>query len=203
MKALRLLFAIWLPVIFMFSVDSAEAAPVVPAAPAPSAAAAQGLEISPPVIEVKADPGQTLTLQIRLRDVSSGPLVVRAGADDFGAKGENGDPQILLDEEEATRYSLKFWVQPLPSFSLVPQEVKTIPVKIVVPANAEPGGHYGVIRFTGTPAALEGTGVSLTASIGALVLLRVSGEITEQLKAVDFYTSKEAKKAGFFETGPI
>ncbi len=207
MKALRLVMGIWLLVAAAAVTTglSAEAAtPSVTTSPA----TAQGLEISPPVIELRADPGQTLTVQIRLRDVSSGPLVVRATADDFGAKGENGDPQILLDEKEATRYSLKFWVEPLPSFSLVPQEVKTIPVKIVVPANAEPGGHYGVIRFTGTPPELEGTGVSLTASLGALVLLRVSGDITEKLAVEEFYTSKtlenkSVKKTGFFETGPI
>ncbi|HEX7260071.1 MAG TPA: hypothetical protein VF272_04040 [Candidatus Saccharimonadia bacterium] len=196
---LRLLLGVWLSVVFIAVATPARAA----APPVNVPSAAQGLEISPPVLELNADPGQTLTVQIRLRDVSSGPLVVRATADDFGAKGENGDPQILLDEKEATRYSLKFWVQQPSSFTLVPQEVKTIPVRIVVPANAEPGGHYGVIRFTGTPPELDGTGVSLTASIGALVLLRVSGDITEKLEVQEFFTSKTHEKASFFETGPI
>jgi hypothetical protein len=204
MKALRLSMLVWLPAVLIAGTSLVQAA--TPAAPVPQGVA-QGLEISPPVKELQADPGQTVSFPIRLRDVSSGALVVKATADDFGAKGENGDPKILLDEKEASRYSLKFWVQPLPNLTLVPQEVKTVTVNIAVPANAEPGGHYGVIRFTGTPPELEGTGVSLTASIGALVLLRVSGDIKEQLEVAEFYTSKPGKsgpsRASFFETGPI
>lgn len=163
----------------------------------------QGLEISPPLIELSANPGQTITANIRIRNVTRGELVVNGKADDFGAKGEEGEPQLLLDEKEAGPYSLKFWVPQVPSFRLVPGEVKTAQVNIVVPANAEPGGHYGVIRFTGTPPELEGTGVSLSASIGTLVLLKVSGEISENLSVEEFFASYNGKKGGFFETGPI
>ncbi len=179
------------------------------AAPPPAEVSGQGLEINPPLKEVSADPGQTITIPIKLRNISKGPLVVTGTADDFGAKGEDGEPQLLLDEKEATRYSLKFWVKDVPGFNLVPQEVKTAMITIAVPQNAEPGGHYGVIRFTGIPPELNGTGVSLTASLGALILLRVSGDINEKLSVADFTASKLAKdgksvqRRGIFVSGPI
>lgn len=171
------------------------------AAPAPNAG--QALEISPPVVELSASPGQTVTTNIKIRDVSNSELIVRGKADDFGAGDENGDPKILLDEKEATRFSLKFWIAGVPDLRLVPREIKTVTVKISVPKNAEPGGHYGVVRFTGTPPGLEGQGVSLSASIGALILLRVAGPVTEKVEIVDFFATKAITKNILFEQGPI
>ena len=179
------------------------AGPLAAAPTQPSQANGQGIEISPPVIELNANPGQTITTNIRLRNVTSGDLLVKGRADDFGAKGEDGEPEILLDETEATRYSVKFWIPNVPDLTLKSQEVKTAQIQIKVPANAEPGGHYGVVRFTGLPPDLQGTGVSLSASIGSLVLLRVSGNITEKLNTAEFYTSAKGKKHSFFEYGPI
>ncbi len=171
------------------------------AAPANSG---QALELSPPVIELNANPGQTVTAEIKIRDVSNSTLVVRGKADDFGAGDENGDPKVLLDETAATRYSLKFWINSVPDLNLVPREIKTVTVRINVPKNAEPGGHYGVVRFTGTPPGLEGQGVALSASIGALILLKVSGPVTEKIELVDFYATTGATKEGsLFERGPI
>jgi hypothetical protein len=173
------------------------------AADPPAQSGGQGLEISPPVIELAGTPGQTATTSIRLRNVTKGDLVVNGQADDFGAKGENGEPQILLDEKEASRYSLKFWVQAVPSFRLKSQEVRTAQISFMVPQNAEPGGHYGVIRFTGVPPELEGTGVSLSASLGSLVLMRVGGNIKEDLSVAEFFAGKNGKKGGLFESGPV
>ncbi len=164
----------------------------------------QGLEISPPVIELSADPGQTVTASIRVRNVTQGELIAKGKADDFGAStDETGQPRLLLDETGETRFSLKYWVQGVPDLRLAPQELKTNVVKIVVPANAEPGGHFGVIRFTAVPPDLNGTGVALSASVGALVLLKVSGTITEKVSLAEFSALQGGKKSGFFEHGPI
>jgi hypothetical protein len=174
------------------------------ATPAPNGSPGQGLEISPPVIELTANPGQTVTTNIGVRNVTAGVLFATADVNDFGAgSDENGNPKILLDESGETRYSLRYWVQPLPSLTLAPQELQNTQVKIVVPANAEPGGHYGVVRFTATAPSMHGTGVALSASVGALVLLRVNGAITENLSVVQFGATQNEKFASFFEHGPL
>jgi hypothetical protein len=180
---------------------------------ADQASPGQGLEISPPVIELNADPGQTLTTTIRVRNIANGTLIAKGKADDFGASAsEDGKPQILLGENGTTRYSLKTWIQGIPDFTLAPKELKTATVTIVVPKNAEPGGHFGVVRFTAVPPSLEGSGVSLSASVGTLILLRVSGVVTEKVNVESFNTIKTVKTKGksdttvpasFYDYGPI
>jgi hypothetical protein len=157
--------------------------------PAPaSGSPGQGLEISPPVIELQADPGQTVTTEIRVRNVTKGELIAKSKVDDFGAgTDETGQPQLLLGETGASRYSLKFWIGQVPDIDLAPSELKKTQVVITVPRNAEPGGHFGVVRFTAVPPSLQGTGVALSASVGALVLLKVSGPISDQLSVEEFF----------------
>lgn len=72
-----------------------------------------------------------------------------------------------------------------------------------VPANASPGGHYGVIRFTATPPALNGTGVSLSTSLGALMLVTVNGAIKDSLSVQQFTVSHNGKTGSLFQSSPL
>lgn len=165
----------------------------------------QALEIAPPVVTLTADPGETITTNISLRDISSGDLIVTGEINDFVASGEDGTPKIILDtSDEKSPYSIKDWISPLPELTLKSKQIVSLPVTIIVPENAAPGGYYGVVRFTGTPPELKGTGVSLTASLGALILLRVNGEAKENLAIEEFSVNKNGSKSGnFFETTPL
>ena len=190
--------------VFMVLSPAALAAPAPTPAGTATGSPGQGLEISPPVIELSANPGQTVTANIRLRNVTKGELITKGRADDFGAgTDESGQPKLLLDETGATRYSLKFWVQNVPDLRLAPQELKTNVIKIVVPANAEPGGHFGVVRFTAIPPDLDGSGVALSASIGTLILLKVSGEVVSKASLAEFSAMQKGKKSSFFEHGSV
>ena len=178
------------------------------AAPAPTttttaAPTGQALEIGPPVLNITADPGQTVTTQIRLRDVSTGKLIVRGVVNDFRAQGEDGTPKIILDPNETDPYSLKGWVVPLSQLTLEPRQVEVLPVIIKVPSNAAPGGYYGVIRFTATPPELEGTGVSLSLSLGTLLFVRVNGAAKEGLAVEEFSINNGGKSSTIFEATPL
>lgn len=165
----------------------------------------QALEIAPPVLNLTANPGQTLNAQIALRDVSTGQLVVTGTVNDFVADGEDGTPKILMEEDEETSpYSLKDWVAPLPELLLEPREIQNLPVTINVPANAAPGGYYGVVRFTATPPNLDGQGVALSASLGALILLRVNGDAKESMTIEEFgIHNGNGKLSNLFQSTPI
>jgi hypothetical protein len=170
----------------------------------PTADNGQALEIAPPVIYISVNPGQTLTTQILIRDISSGDLIVAGQANDFVASGEDGTPKILLNNNDSNNpYTLKNWVAPLPNLLLIPRQIKSMTVTLNVPANASPGGHYGVIRFTATPPSLQGSGVSLSASLGALMLVTVSGKITEGLTVSQFSVNNGGKSGSFFQSGPL
>jgi len=164
----------------------------------------QALEIAPPVVNLTADPGETKNINISLRDISSNPLVVSAAVNDFGANGEDGVPKLMIDETEASPYSIKSWVDPLGQLTLQPRQVKTFPVTVRVPSDAAPGGYYGVIRFSANPPGVEGQGVSLSASLGALIFIRVNGEAKESVSFAEFYTTaSDGTKTSLFEGQPV
>ena len=163
----------------------------------------QGLEISPPLLDLKADPGQEIKTALQVRNVTQGPLVIRANFEDFVAGGEDGQPKILLSEGDKSPYSIKDWLSTPPEVTLAPGQRQAIEVSIRVPKDASPGGHYGVVRFSGTPPEIENTGVSLSASVGTLFLVSVAGDITQSAKVAELFTSQNGKRRSLFEYGPI
>ena len=176
-----------------------------PTAPQPSktAPAGQALEIAPPVISITGNPGQSSKALIYLRNISGSNLVVSNQVNDFVAGGQDGTPKLILKDTSNNPYTLKPWISPLANLTLVPKEIKTLNVTINIPANASPGGHYGVIRFTGTPAGLSGTGVSLSASLGALLLVTVNGKISQGLAVQQFTVGKGGNSGKIFESLPL
>jgi hypothetical protein len=205
MKKLFLPLTAWLGLASLctglFTLAVSAATTPTPATPSP--AAGQALEIAPPVINISANPGQTVTTQIKLRDVSTSKLLVKGQVNDFVAAGEDGTPKLLLEEGEESPYSMKTWIAPLPQLTLEPRQVKDLPVVINVPVNAAPGGYYGVIRFTATAPELQDTGVSLSASLGSLVLLRVNGAAKEGLEIAEFSMNNGGKSSTLFESTPV
>lgn len=165
----------------------------------------QALEIAPPLINLTANPGQTITTQIFLRDVSKGDLIVTGQANDFTASGENGTPKILLNPSDSANnpYSMRSWVVAPAELHLIPKEVKSMKITINVPAAASPGGHYAAIRFTATPPELKSSGVSLSTSLGALILMTVNGNVKESMSIKDFSVNKGGKTASLFQSAPL
>ncbi len=173
-------------------------------APLPAVAeGGQAFSISPPLVELTADPGQTVSAKIKLTNISSDDLLIKMQFNDFGAKNETGEPNIIFDDTQNTAYTLRQWIVSPAPFTIKSKESRTVEFPIHVPEGAEPGGHYAVIRFTGSTPDLEDNGVALTASIGSLVLLQVSGNVTEKASAADFFTATKTNQTNFFEFGPI
>jgi hypothetical protein len=167
------------------------------------AAGGQGLEISPPLLDLKADPGKLLTADVKVRNVTGETLAVNAQFEDFLANGEDGQPRILLNSKEKSPYSIKDWLSAPASVSLKPGERRTLALSINVPKNASPGGHYGLVRFTGTPPGMEETGLARSASVGTLILVNVSGDVAESAKIAEIYTSHKGSRRSLFEYGPV
>lgn len=164
----------------------------------------QGLEISPPLIRLDANPGQTVVALIKLRNITDSTLIASPRVNDFVAQGEEGLPKLLLDESaDKSSYGLKSWVGNINKLTIAPKEQKEVKIVLDVPNDASPGGHYGVVRFSASAPEVEDTGVSLSASIGTLVLVKVSGDVQESAKIEQFGISKNDKPGSLFETGPL
>lgn len=190
----RLLFIISLSVFAAISISSASFA---------EEESGQALEIAPPLISLRADPGETIKTQISIRDISKGSLIVNGEVNDFGAGGEGGIPKISVESLEKSPHSITDWVEPLGQLALEPSQIEQLPITINVPANASPGGYYGVIRFTAKAGELDTSGVALSASIGALVFIRVNGDAKEGLEILELSASKDNRKGWFFDSKPI
>jgi hypothetical protein len=184
--------------VFMLALTLAYTAPQ-----AHAATGGQALEIGPPILNLSANPGQTIKANLSLRDISGGDLIVSNQINDFVAGGEDGTPKIILDTTVTSPYSIREWITPLPQLVLKSHEIRLIPVTISVPKNASPGGYYGVVRFTGTPPDVKGSGVSLSASLGALILLKVNGVAKESLTIEQFFANDGGNPGSLFEAAPI
>ena len=162
-----------------------------------------GLEISPALVEVGAAKGKSYTVELKVRNVTKSDLVFDSTVNDFGAKDETGAANIILDANSDLPTSVKSWVSKIPSFDLSAGEVKSFKVDILVPTNAEPGGHYGVIRFAGRSAGAN-TNIGQVASAGTLLLIRVDGKINELVDLASFDVTKNGgNTSSLFESGPL
>jgi hypothetical protein len=162
---------------------------------------ALALTISPPKIELLANPGQKVEDEIKLFNETDSELTIYTSTANFIAKeGEEGVPKFLTPEEKEG--DLADWIEieegPI---TILPLEQKVIPITINIPTWADPGGHYAGIFFgTQSPGEKEGTVVGVTGKLGGLILLRVSGDIEEEGKLVSF-DLKDSKT--FYEHLPI
>jgi hypothetical protein len=152
-------------------------------------AAGNGLRVSPVRTDLVLNPGQNHTVNINVTNVTSQPATLQAVINDFvGNPDESGNPALLLNPDQyASNRSLKRLIAPVKDFSMKPGESKTVPVVISIPKNAAGGGYFGAVRFgpAGSNAAQDQT-VSLAGSVGSLILVKVPGDIREQLSIASF-----------------
>jgi len=182
---------------FLYNSVSAEAA---------SSNSAQGMQVSPTLVELNAAKGKTYNLTIKVTNVTNSNMQYTSSVADFSAANETGTPKITVDENLSSASSIRTWASLDSKFTLATQKSKTVIAQITIPDNAEPGGHYGVLRFSGAAPQIENTstGVGLSASAGVLVLIKVDGDITEKADIASFYSSNSNQKQNsIFESAPV
>lgn len=152
----------------------------------------QSLEVSPPSQEVKANPGQTISVKTKVRNASRSTTPIKVRVEDFTASGEEG--QVALVE---TPYSLVSWTRISPeTFSLSPGQQKEVTATISVPQDAA-GGRYGSFVFSiAEPDSKPGT-AGVAQELASLFLVRISGPVSENLSLTEFTAPS------FSESAPI
>ncbi len=163
----------------------------------------KGIGISPSLVELNATRGNVYEVTLKITNVTPTDLVYESSTNDFTSADESGSPHVVLNSTTPSSASIIKWVAPIPKFTLKSHQEKVITAQIIVPANAEPGGHYGVIRFSGQPPELKTSGVGLSFSAGLLLLIRVDGNIAEKASLVSLFSAAGANESWFFESSPI
>ncbi len=151
---------------------------------------ATGLAVTPPLKEISINAGQSFSDTIKVSNPTNSTLNIAVSYQDFFSKSEDGTPSF---SDLNSSYSLAKWITSDKSFTLNSGETKDFSYTISVPANAEPGGHYGVIFFT--PALVSGSattasGVTTIAKIGSLLMVTVPGTIVYDGEISSFSTNQ-------------
>lgn len=156
---------------------------------------AQAITISPPRLELTADPGATINGKFDVTNDSQSDTVYYTQVENFEAGDETGNPQFVPGRE-----GLATWIEVQSQVTVRAGEIRTIPFTVTVPRNAEPGGYFASIFVRTTPPPQSGGEVSIGARLGTLILFRVSGEMKEGVNILEFAT---VDKQRFFTSLPI
>ena len=156
-----------------------------------------GLTITPLTFEISANPGTAIENKVEVSNPTKNTINVAMEVEDFTALGEEGG--VAVGEQESEIYSLKKWVTATPkAFVLAPGANKIVTFRVDIPDNAEPGGKYATIlaSVTGVTGPKQ-SGATINPKVGSLLLVSVSGDITEAVKVQDF------EVPNFVSQGPV
>ena len=167
--------------------------PIIPTTYSADNEKGSGITVGPPVVEYTIERGKTVSGIVKVNDYNPVAVTLYPQVSDFGAKNESGQP-AFFETDPNRKFSLSNWIKFSPDpINLAVGELKAIQYQIVVPEDAEPGGHYGVLFFsTKSPNDVKEGEAKVTTNlkVGQLILVKVPGEITEKGSVASFKTQK-------------
>jgi len=165
-----------------------------------------GLSITPTVSEFTINPGGTETVKITLKNVTVDNVTAVAYLNDFVADNSTGNPKIITDPKVHSPNSIRNFISGLDNVPLQKGEQQNLTIGLKVPSNTPPGAYYGIIRYRAipenSPLPANGGEVSLTASVGTIVLVTVPGKLREQVQLTAVHVYRGARDSSIFVTSP-
>jgi hypothetical protein len=143
--------------------------------------------LSPIRYDVSLKPGESIEKEIQI--VNQGPTTtVGFLVQDFKASNDSGSPVLMSKEESAQLTSrLSNWVTFPQSLRLEGDDRAYMKFTIDIPADAEPGGYYSslFLEKSSNPTG-GGSAIGTVTRIGALLFVRVEGDVKEDADVKDF-----------------
>lgn len=169
--------------VFLFAVTFGASARVKADEPA-------GIKLQPSVIEEKVEPGQTLSWTIHATNIGSQTRTFYVIRRDISSISSEGNP-VFAEAGGKTGFELSSWINITKEGIEIPAgATKDIPFSVVVPKDAGPGGHFGVIFLATSAERPKETGAGIGYQVGTIISLRVSGAITEEAQIREFRTDR-------------
>lgn len=151
------------------------------------------LTLVPPSLEFSSQPGKTIDTTVKLFNETAEPINVNPSTALFTAKDELGAPAFDFKSKPS---DLATWISvPNGPLGVRPNERIEIPIKITVPVDAQPGGHYAGLFFETVPGGDNPGQVKVKAKIGTLVIIRIEGDVRESGTVKEFSTSGSSNHA--------
>ena len=164
----------------------------------PDATVYNDFVVGPGKYQVEMKPGESKIVNMIVTNRLGKEKTFQVQTEDFKGTRDPEKPVTLLDGERGP-YSLRDYLSMASTtFVIGHAERVTIPVKISVPTDAQPGGLYGSVVIstvtTGKEQVLEGqssAGTSpIVTRIGSLFFIRVAGDVKEELNFKKFSDRK-------------
>ncbi|MFH1233496.1 MAG: hypothetical protein V1649_02480 [Patescibacteria group bacterium] len=155
--------------------------------------------LAPGKIELLVNPGEEYIKEFSIANRIGRTMNFNINVEDFKGSSNPEETVVLLGKEKGP-YSLKDYIQPeITNFTLNHGQRITLPVKISIPKDAEPGGLYGSVLITTNPPEPQGEvekekakgQMKMVSRLGCLVFIRVKGEAKEDGLLKNFITSKK------------
>lgn len=148
------------------------------------------LSETPPVRELNVQAGQTLDESLDITNQAKGDVTLYPLVRDVTSSDDpnSSSPKVIEDSSVVTPTGLFQWVS-FATESVVISAGQTVSLgyTIHVPADAEPGGHYGAVFVTSQKPSVNATpGVGIQTRIGSLLLITVGGKTTVSVDPVGF-----------------
>lgn len=152
------------------------------------------LGLSPAIMSVAAKPGDVIHRELVISNVNTRGLPV-------GLRAESLYFQGVIPGVDIKPYDASSWVKFVDDhYVFNPKETKQIPIRIEIPENASPGGHYAEITVRGL--SFEQLSRQVPTSIvvpevSSTVLINVAGNIREslQITSKDLFPSHATKNS--------
>lgn len=153
-----------------------------------SVISAQALTVSPARAEITGDPGETISDSFLIINEQDSDQTFYTSVENFESQGESGTPNFTSSKD-----GLSTWIKVDEKVTLKRGERLKVPYTVVIPQDADAGGHFAAIFLSTVPPAAGEGQVSVGAKVGMLVLLKVTGNVKEDGGLLSFVI-KEGKK---------
>lgn len=165
-----------------------------------------GLQISPTRTDLNGQPGERKTFKVVVRNVTQTDLIAQGFLNDFQSDNVSGTPQIIVDSDQRTPYTLQRMLHGFGDFEIKAGETKEVNLTVDIPPDAAPGAYFGALRYAAIPKGRELSQserqVALTASVAHLVFVEVPGDIREQIQIESVKAQRSEKTGSFFIKAP-
>ncbi|MFC9700488.1 WxL protein peptidoglycan domain-containing protein [Streptomyces sp. NPDC056943] len=142
---------------------------------------------SRPYFYLSVDPGTSLTDRVTVTNKTAAPLTFRLyGADAYNTDRDGG---FAIRTQAEKQTGAGAWIKPERTRVTVPaRSAVTVPYKLTVPADADPGDHPGALVALDERISPSGKGsvaMGVQRAVGARVYLRVNGPTVPALAVED------------------
>jgi hypothetical protein len=161
--------------------------------------------LEPGKVEVFLEPGETVVRNINVTSRVQKRTKFLIQTEDFVGSQTPENAVVLLGDNKSP-YSFKDALLPdVREFTLDFGQRVTIPVRIKIPQNAQPGGFYSSVIISNEPDKNTGDktigGARVVSRLGALFFIRVKGEVKEEGNLDEIRISGPEKL--FYQKGPF